>query len=95
MLKFLPISLLLRNVFAVASGTAAAQVVVFAFSPLITRIYSPEVFGLQGVFLSLIGILSPVIALRYPSHDARPATFFPQRADRSAAFGAVVRHCSK
>lgn len=55
-----------RNVFAVASGTALAQVVVVAFSPLITRIYSPEVFGLQGVFLSLVSILGPVIALRYP-----------------------------
>lgn len=57
---------LLRNVMAVASGTAAGQAVVFAFSPLITRIYSPESFGLQGVFLSLISILSPAIALRYP-----------------------------
>lgn len=59
-------SKLLRNVTAVVSGTAAGQAVVFAFSPLITRIYSPEVFGLQGVFLSLISILSPAIALRYP-----------------------------
>jgi len=59
-------SSLIRNVLAVASGTAAAQMVVFAFSPLITRIYSPETFGLQGVFLSLVGILSPVIALRFP-----------------------------
>ena len=57
---------LVRNVLAVASGTAGAQVIVFAFSPLITRIYSPETFGLQGLFLSLVGILSPVIALRYP-----------------------------
>jgi O-antigen/teichoic acid export membrane protein len=55
-----------RSVFAVASGTALGQVVVVAFSPLITRIYSPEVFGLQGVFLSLISILGPLIALRYP-----------------------------
>ena len=59
-------SLLLRNVFAVAFGTAAAQLLAVAFSPLITRIYSPEVFGLQGIFLSLVGILSPVITLRYP-----------------------------
>lgn len=57
---------LLRNVLAVASGTAMSQVVVFLFSPLITRIYSPEVFGLQGIFLSLVSILSPIIALRYP-----------------------------
>ena len=62
----LPRSVLIRNILAVASGTAMAQVITFAFSPLITRIYSPEIFGLQGVFLSLISILGPVIALRYP-----------------------------
>lgn len=57
---------LVRNILAVASGAAAGQVVAFAFSPLITRIYGPEAFGLQGVFLSLLGILAPVAALRYP-----------------------------
>lgn len=57
---------LVRNIMAVASGTAAGQAVVFVFSPLIARIYSPETFGLQGVFLSLVSILSPAIALRYP-----------------------------
>ncbi|ASP29967.1 hypothetical protein CHH26_06770 [Qipengyuania flava] len=57
---------LVRNVFAVASGTALAQIVVVAFSPIITRIYGPEAFGLQGVFLSLVSIFSPLIALRYP-----------------------------
>lgn len=38
----------------------------FAFSPFITRIYGPEVFGLQGLFLSLVSILAPIVALRYP-----------------------------
>lgn len=57
---------LVRNIALVASGAAAGQAIAFAFAPLITRIYSPEVFGLQGVFLSLLSILSPVIALRYP-----------------------------
>lgn len=59
-------SSLVRSIAAVAGGSAVAQAVAFAFSPLITRIYNPEVFGLQGVFLSLISILGPVIALRYP-----------------------------
>lgn len=59
-------SKLVRNLVAVGSGTAIGQAVVFAFSPLITRIYSPDAFGLQGVFLSLVSILSPVITLRYP-----------------------------
>jgi O-antigen/teichoic acid export membrane protein len=57
---------LLRDVLSVVTGAAAGQVVVVAFSPLISRIYSPEVFGLQGVFLSLVSVLSPIVALRYP-----------------------------
>lgn len=57
---------LLRNIRNVASGTVAGQVIVFAFSPLITRIYSPEIFGLQGIFLALVSIFSPLIAMRYP-----------------------------
>ncbi|MBB5281781.1 oligosaccharide flippase family protein [Pacificimonas flava] len=59
-------STLSRNILAVATGTAAGQAVAFAFSPLITRIYGPEIFGIQGVFLALVSILSPVVALRYP-----------------------------
>lgn len=59
-------SRLMRSIAAVAGGTAAGQAVALVFSPLITRIYGPEIFGLQGVFLSLISILGPVVALRYP-----------------------------
>lgn len=59
-------SSLIRNLAAVTSSAALAQAIVFAFSPLITRIYGPEAFGAQGVFLSLISILTPAIALRYP-----------------------------
>lgn len=59
-------SKLARNLVAVASGAAAGQAVAFAFSPLITRIYDPVTFGIQGVFLSLVSIFSPAIALRYP-----------------------------
>lgn len=59
-------SVLARNLAAVTGSAAMAQAVVFAFSPLITRIYGPEAFGAQGVFLSLISIFTPAIALRYP-----------------------------
>lgn len=42
------------------------QAIAFAFSPLITRIYSPEAFGIQGVFIALISVLWPLAGLRYP-----------------------------
>ncbi len=55
-----------RNVITVASGTAASQVIVMAFSPLITRLYGPEAYGVLGVFMSIVGILGGVAALTYP-----------------------------
>lgn len=50
----------------VGSGTAAAQAINMAFSPVITRLYGPEAFGLLGIFMSLLAILTPVAALTYP-----------------------------
>ncbi len=56
----------IRNVFVVATGTAAAQIITVGFSPLITRLYGPEAFGIQGVFMSIVTIVSPIAALAYP-----------------------------
>jgi O-antigen/teichoic acid export membrane protein len=56
----------IKNVTLVASGTAMAQAITIAFSPIITRLYGPDAFGLLGVFVSLLGMLSPVAAFAYP-----------------------------
>jgi len=61
-----------RNVATVASGTAVAQAITMAFAPLITRLYGPEVFGLQGLFVSVVGLLSTVAALSYPTAIVLP-----------------------
>lgn len=50
----------------VAGGNTVAQLVTIAFAPIITRIYSPEEYGIQGVFLAAISVLSPIVAFRYP-----------------------------
>lgn len=55
-----------RNVAVVASGTAAAQCISMVFAPVITRLYGPESFGLLGIFMALLAILTPVAALTYP-----------------------------
>lgn len=55
-----------RSILAVVNGTVAGQAIAFAFSPLITRIFGPEAFGVQGLFIGLISILMPAAALRYP-----------------------------
>lgn len=56
----------IRNVLIVVSGTAAAQAITMLFAPIITRIYGPEAFGILGVFLSIVAIVTPVAALTYP-----------------------------
>jgi len=55
-----------RNVFTVASGTTAVQAITIMFSPVITRLYGPEAFGVLGVFNSMVAIATPVAALTYP-----------------------------
>lgn len=62
----------IRSVVTVASGAALAQLISIIFSPMITRIYGPEAFGILGVFTSILSILSPVAALTYPTAIVLP-----------------------
>lgn len=61
----LPKSSFARSVAVLAGGTAAGQAIVVLASPIITRLYTPEDFGVLAVYSSLLGILSTVAALRY------------------------------
>jgi len=56
----------IRNVLILATGTIAAQLVVMGLSPIITRIYGPEKYGVLSLFLSLVAIVGPISALTYP-----------------------------
>ncbi|PTL37314.1 lipopolysaccharide biosynthesis protein [Alkalicoccus saliphilus] len=55
-----------KNITVLASGTAGAQLITIAASPVITRLYGPEAFGILGVFLAMINIVTPAAALTYP-----------------------------
>ncbi|MCZ2415212.1 MAG: oligosaccharide flippase family protein [Burkholderiales bacterium] len=56
-----------RNVATVATGAAASQVITMAFAPIVTRLYGPEAYGLQGIFMTVVGLLTTVAALGYPT----------------------------
>lgn len=64
-----------RNVAVVAGGNTIAQGIALAFSPLITRLYGPEPFGVLGVFTSVASVMIPAATLGYaysivlPSRD--------------------------
>lgn len=63
--RLLPKNRFARSVSVLAGGTAAGQIIIVAASPLLTRLYSPEDFGLLAVYAGLLGILSVVASLRY------------------------------
>lgn len=63
---------LVRNIMVLAGGAAGAQAVTILFSPFITRIYGPEVFGVMSLFIAVIAIAVPVSALAYPQAIVLP-----------------------
>jgi lipopolysaccharide exporter len=64
-LPVLPKRDLARDAFRLASGTSIAQVLTVVSSPFLTRIYSPEAFGVLSLYFSLVNIFSEVACLRY------------------------------
>ena len=54
-----------KNTMIVSAGTAFAQGMGIIFSPIITRIYTPEEYGLLAVFSSITALLVVFSSLRY------------------------------
>jgi O-antigen/teichoic acid export membrane protein len=54
-----------RSVILISGGTAFAQVVAMLSSPIITRIYSPEEYGIFTLFNSTLAIVALVGSLKY------------------------------
>lgn len=54
-----------RNVLTLFTGTTIAQAIPLAISPILSRLYTTEDFGVLSIFMSLIGILGVIATLRY------------------------------
>ncbi|WP_292394578.1 lipopolysaccharide biosynthesis protein [Methanoculleus sp. UBA303] len=55
----------LSNIFKLTTGTMVAQMTGILLIPVITRIYSPEFFGVAQIFLSIAAVLLVVSSLSY------------------------------
>ena len=55
----------INDVAVLSTGTVLAQAVTFLAAPILTRLYSPEAFGLFAVFAALAGSLAPAATGRY------------------------------
>jgi len=54
-----------KNVITLMTGTTIAQAIPIAISPILTRIYTPEDFGVLALFIGLTSILSIIATGRY------------------------------
>lgn len=54
-----------RNVLTLMTGTTVAQIIPIAISPILTRIYMPEDFGLLALYLAISGVISVAATGRY------------------------------
>ena len=65
----------LRDVLVMISGTVAGQIVMLLSLPIVTRLYFPADFGVLGVYVSIVFVLSVSACLRLdmamplPEHD--------------------------
>jgi len=82
--RLLPKNRFARSVSVLAGGTAAGQIIVVAASPILTRLYSPEDFGLLAVYAGLLGIMGVIASLRYQHAIPLP------ESDEEAASVAVL-----
>lgn len=62
------------NLTKLVGATTFAQILSMLASPIVTRLYGPEAFGIYAVFLSIAGLIIPVICLRLEYAIVLPRT---------------------
>lgn len=63
--KKLPPGSFIRNVVTLMTGTTFAQALLIFAAPILTRLYSPEDFGIYALYTSILGVLAVVSCWRY------------------------------
>ena len=74
--RFKPKSSFAKSVITLMTGTGLAQIVPIALSPILTRLYSPQDFGVFALYGSICAILAVIVTGKYelaivvPKHDS-------------------------
>jgi len=63
--KFKPKSDYSKNILTLMIGTTISQAIPIAISPILTRIYTPEDFGIFALFVAITSILASISSGRY------------------------------
>jgi len=68
-----------RDVITLVQGTSVSLIITILASPIITRLYGPEAFGLAALVTSITGILGVIACLSY-----EPAIVLPKTDEEAA-----------
>lgn len=85
-----------RGMATLALGSGTARLIGLAAIPVLTRIYSPEDYGVLAVFTAFVAMLAPVLTLRYvialplPRHDGMAINLLALAAALTAFFTLVL-----
>ncbi len=63
--RTLPRNKFARGVTVLAGGAAAGQAILVLAAPILTRLYSPEDFGMLAVYTAMLSIVGVIASLRY------------------------------
>jgi O-antigen/teichoic acid export membrane protein len=62
------------NVLKLVTGTVLAQALGILISPIVTRLFAPEAYGIAALFLSITSIIGVIVCLRYELAIMLPKT---------------------
>ncbi len=54
-----------RDIVTLVTGTAMAQAIPLALSPILTRLYTPEDFGILAIYMSVAAVATVLASLKY------------------------------
>ena len=91
-------SVFVRNVAVLMSGSVVAQILVVAAAPILTRLYSPEAFGVLGLFVAGSQTLIVAASWNYAgaivlAKDAKDAANIMVLSCCQIKFGMLLNRC--
>ena len=75
--KLKPKSEFSKNVLTLMTGATIAQAIPIAISPILTRIYTPEDFGIFALFIAITTIFGTIANGRYELAIMLPKNIMP------------------
>ena len=55
----------IKAMLTLTAGVFIAQIISYVAQPLLTRLYSPESFGINALIVSVVSMFTPVLTLQY------------------------------